>query len=216
MEWQIRERGTDKVLTTFESDSYELTGFGSVRAYYEHEHDHAIDVDFDFDKHYICRKGEILVSESEYDALKAELVELKAQKEPEIVFGVFNFTDKAEAPSESEKEVTRYNVEEVLAEIIQTSQYSSTIAQAWQAVLEHELEMQRIEAAKLGNNYKEPVGELEEEVTRGDEIAKLVAKIAFYVGEIQNKENSDRIADFLGREQRAAQDLLATLINQGV
>ncbi len=153
MEWQIRERGTDKVLKEFEAVFAYINGSGAFCVVQENGAKEPNIEGFKFNLllHYICRKGEILVNESEYDALKAELAELKAQARVSTTGSIDQVCGavEAETPGEPEKEVTRYNVEEVFAEIIQASQYSSTIAQAWQTVLEHELEMQRIEASRI-------------------------------------------------------------------
>ena len=139
--WQIRERGTN------EPRHYGADFIGLVALMTEGMAPHS--------ENYLCRKGEILVSESEYEALKAELAELKAQK------GYNRNSDEA-----LDKDLSVY-------------------------------------------------GEPEKEVTRGDEIAKVIEEMIDHAIAADRANHIDVACDCWDNfaEHKAR---LATLINQGV
>ncbi len=81
MEWQIRERGSNRLIRQFEASEFFIDKDGELWSKISAELYDCEASNIYLTDHYICCKGEILVNEQEYDALKAELAELKAQKE---------------------------------------------------------------------------------------------------------------------------------------
>lgn len=146
--WQIRERGTNKVLKEFEAVAVYIDGSGSFCVAQENGAKNPDVEGFKFNLilHYISRKGEVLVSEEDHEAmqfhkaqyeaigsyagnlsgenaaLKAELAELKSQKEPlgindpsfegACVRAEQKILDRAKA-SEPEKEVESTRGDEI-------------------------------------------------------------------------------------------------------
>ncbi len=148
--WQIRERGTNELKT----QSSTLKNL--------------IIPDYSDKEHYICRKGEILVNEQEYNALKAELAELKEKRSKG---GAVN---------------------------------SNFVGSC-------------VEGVEV---FKPSRPEKEVEPTRGDEIAELVARIAYF--EYQHLKLFDAGVRMspemkkISEQQLSARNQLATIINQGV